>query len=501
MPPQPPSRFQNGPPTISPYTHQFPSHPSQTHQPPSLAAQGYLTNPQLSAFGAANGIGLGSGMGANAGFGVGGDQTGLNSHAARMGFAHAAQLQQQQHPHQQSHVMGGDHSTRQAGNKSRIRDVWRSNMDDEIGLLRELIDDYQYVAMDTEFPGIVGRPMGNFIDKSDYHYQTLRVNVDMLKIIQVGIALFNEKGETPPSKPTQEMLQKRPYIRKYFATHGNLPIAWQFNFRFDINKDMANQSSIESLREAGIDFDRLEREGIVSNEFATLMTTSGLVGLEEVKWLSFHGGYDFGYFTKCLMDQELPNDGTRFDHLMKIWFPTTYDVKHLMKYAIKLHSLGRLTPNDPSAGDILQQFEQKSGLESTAASMKIKRVGTAHQAASDSLLTGKIFFQIREKIFNGDISADHVGKIWGLSVGGTMQLPLFTAKDMANEKENNALSQQGNGGTATNGPSTPSTASVNLVTTPAAAQSHNTNGNNFHAMTPGNGVGVFGAFGSYLQGR
>lgn len=147
MPPQPPQRFQNGPPSISPYTHQFPSHPSQSHQPPSLA-QGYLTNPQLGAFGAANGIGLGSGMGANAGFGVGGDQTGLNSHAARMGFAHAAQLQQQQHPHQQSHVMSGDQSTRQAGgNKSRIRDVWRHNMEDEMGLLRELIDDYQYVAM------------------------------------------------------------------------------------------------------------------------------------------------------------------------------------------------------------------------------------------------------------------------------------------------------------------------------------------------------------------
>lgn len=147
MPPQPPNRFQNGPPSISPYTHQFPSHPSQSHQPPSLA-QGYLNNPQLGAFGAANSLGLGSGMGANAGFGMGGDQTGLNSHAARMGFQQAAQLQQQQqHPHQQSHAMGGDHSTRQAGNRSRIRDVWRNNMDEEVDLLQELIDDYQYVAM------------------------------------------------------------------------------------------------------------------------------------------------------------------------------------------------------------------------------------------------------------------------------------------------------------------------------------------------------------------
>ncbi|KAK8016412.1 cullulin 3 [Apiospora rasikravindrae] len=43
--------------------------------------------------------------------------------------------------------LGGDHSTQQACNKSPVRDVWRDNMDDEIGLLRELIDDYQCVAM------------------------------------------------------------------------------------------------------------------------------------------------------------------------------------------------------------------------------------------------------------------------------------------------------------------------------------------------------------------
>ena len=118
----------------------------------------------------------------------------------------------------------------------------------------------------------------------------------------------------------------------------------------------------------------------------------------------------------------------------------------------------------------------------------------AHQAASDSLLTGKIFFQIREKIYNGDISADHIGKIWGLSVGGTMNVPLYTGPNMvnaANDKENTPSS-------GANGPSTPSTASVGLVTTPAAAQSHNTNGNsilqNAGPMTPGGGGGVFGSF-------
>lgn len=497
--PQPPNRFQSGPPSISPYQHQFANHPSQSHaashQPPGYLGNSQLNNP----FGAAAGLGgLAAGINAGAGFGVGnlagaGEQTGLGSHAARMSFAHGGQLQQQAHPHQQAHGLGGDHNTRGGGAaKNRIRDVWRHNLNEEMAVLRELIDDYSYVAMDTEFPGIVGRPMGNFIDKSDYHYQTLRVNVDMLKIIQVGVALFNENGGVPPAKPAPEDLS--PTLRKYLATHGSIPYAWQFNFHFDIKEDMANESSIQSLQQAGIDFEKLRTEGIDPNAFAALMTTSGLVSDEEVKWLSFHGGYDFGYFTKCLMNQVLPNDGSRFEHIMKIWFPSTYDVKHLLKWAIKASTLGAFQPTDPAAAEILTKFEQKSGLEALAESFKIKRLGAAHQAGSDSLLTGKIFFQLKDKIFGGTIPDEHVGKTWGLSVGGTMTIPYTGgAGGIANEKEN-AASNLLNG--RANGPSTPGTSTINLVSTPAAAQSHNTNGNGISVtpMTPGGGGGVLGQF-------
>lgn len=336
--------------------------------------------------------------------------------------------------------------------------------------------------------------MGNFLDKSDYHYQTLRVNVDMLKIIQVGIALFNENGQTPPAKPEQlDSKDLSPTVRKYLAAHGSIPYAWQFNFHFDIKEDMANESSIQSLQQAGIDFEKLRVDGIDPNAFAALMTTSGLVSDEEVKWLSFHGGYDFGYFTKCLMNQVLPNDGGRFEHIMKIWFPSTYDVKHLLKWAIKAQSLGFFQPNDPAAAEILTKFEQKSGLEALAESFKIKRLGAAHQAGSDSLLTGKIFFQLKDKIFGGSIPDEHSGKTWGLSVGGTMTIPYTggPATGAHNDKENTPTT---NG--KSNGPSTPSTSTINLVSTPAAAQSHNTNGNGISLapMTPGGGGGVLGQF-------
>jgi CCR4-NOT transcription complex subunit 7/8 len=66
-------------------------------------------------------------------------------------------------------------------------------------------------TQDTEFPGVVARPIGNFKTSSDYHYQTMRCNVDLLKIIQVGITLANDDGEFPQECST-----------------------WQFNFRFSL---------------------------------------------------------------------------------------------------------------------------------------------------------------------------------------------------------------------------------------------------------------------------
>ncbi|KAI0377815.1 CAF1-domain-containing protein [Hypomontagnella monticulosa] len=482
----PPSRFGGGPPALAPYQHQFPSHPSQghatAHQPPTLANSAYLGNAQMSPF-AANGLGLGGGISAGAGFG---DQTGFASHAARSGFQHAVQLQQQ-HSHQ-AHNMGGERQTRSGGTgRVRIREVWKHNFEEEMIALMDLVEEFPYVAMDTEFPGIVGRPMGNFRGKSDYHYQCLRVNVDLLKVIQIGISLFNEKGETPSDRAAASN-EVGPNSRRH-PTQAQVPLAWQFNFKFSLKEDMYNQASIESLQQAGIDFNLLERDGIDPKKFASLFIVSGFVCYDNVKWISFHGGYDFGYLTKLLADQKLANDESEFDKIMKKWFPTTYDVKHLMKYAVKLHTTGLLSPQDPGSTEILQKFEQKSGLESIADALKIKRVGAAHQAGSDSLLTGKVFFQLREKIYNGEISDDHIGKVWGLGFSG-MEMPI-SIQNQTNNVEN--ASPGNTNGNVNGGPSTPSTVSVGLASTPAA-QAHNTNGMGMGPMTPGGGGGVFGSF-------
>lgn len=346
----------------------------------------------------------------------------------------------------------------------------------------------------------------------------------MLKVIQIGIALFNEDGEQPPARPNSTDSAD---LRRT-GGQAPMPYAWQFNFKFSLKDDMYNQTSIESLQQAGIDFALLERDGIDPYEFASLLIPSGLVCFDDVRWISFHGGYDFGYLTKLLVCRNLPCDEVEFDQIMKLYFPSTYDVKHLMKHAIKLHNSGMLTPNDPSSAEILQKFEQKSGLEHIAETLKLKRVGSAHQAGSDSLLTGRVFFELRKRIFSGEISDDHLGKVWGLGIpdfslvgitigsgnqgtgaGGNGGGQVENTPPGHSQGQNGNGNGNGNGNSAASGqngtPSTPNTGSVGLVSTPVAS-SNNTNGmgagsgsggsggSAMGPMTPGGGGGVFGQF-------
>ena len=46
--------------------------------------------------------------------------------------------------------------------------------------------------------------------------------------------------------------------------------------------------SVEQLQKAGFDFQRHEEFGILPNDFAELMITSGLVLSHDTKWISFH---------------------------------------------------------------------------------------------------------------------------------------------------------------------------------------------------------------------
>jgi CCR4-NOT transcription complex subunit 7/8 len=336
--------------------------------------------------------------------------------------------------------------------------------------------------------------MGAFNGKSDYHYQCLRCNVDLLKMLQLGITIFSDDGESPPASMSAAELgldTNQDETRRHAGGMVQIPTTWQFNFKFSLKDDMYSEVSIEALRQAGVDFQRLEIEGIEPFHFGALLVSSGLVCDEDVHWISFHGGYDFGYLTKLLLLLPLPDDEFEFDKFMKKFFPSIYDVKYLMKYAIRQHAMGQLTPLDPSTTEVLTKFDLRSGLENLAESLKVKRQGLAHQAGSDSLLTGKVFFKMRERIFNGEISDEHQCKVWGLGFPESSAPPanIHSTPQHYNQNLQENVTPNQNG--YSNGtPSTPNTGNAGLVSTPG----HNSNGGGMGPMTPGGAGGVFGAF-------
>ncbi len=111
--------------------------------PPSLAAHPSFvpgsSNPSQNPFTLASGN---NGLSGAGGLGGGGG-SGLASHAAQMGFAHGAALQQRQ----AEDAMGRISADGRGPTKGRIRDVWRGNLAQEMHVLRGLVERFPYISM------------------------------------------------------------------------------------------------------------------------------------------------------------------------------------------------------------------------------------------------------------------------------------------------------------------------------------------------------------------
>merc|ERR1712232_1396019 len=229
------------------------------------------------------------------------------------------------------------------------------NADEEMEIIREIIETHPFVAMDTEFPGIVVRPICDTFSP-DFHYKSLKVNVDLLKIIQLGLAFADADGNFAPGCP-----------------------CWQFNFKFNLNDDMFAQDSIDLLVNSGISFSDHASRGIDPHRFGELLMVSGLVLDDRVKWVSFHSGYDYGYLLKLLTTIELPNEEKSFFETLRLYFPNIYDIKYMTSLC------------DGHFG----------GLQKLADDLGCPRVGQEHQAGSDSLLTMSTYFELARQKFAG----------------------------------------------------------------------------------------------------
>lgn len=94
---------------------------------------------------------------------------------------------------------------------------------------------------------------------------------------------------------------------------------------------MYSQDSITLLQRSGLDFARHATNGIRPLEFISQLITSGLVLSDEVTWIAFHGGYDFGYLLSLLRNRPMPEDEGEFFEALSTWFPRLIDVKYLAR--------------------------------------------------------------------------------------------------------------------------------------------------------------------------
>lgn len=252
-----------------------------------------------------------------------------------------------------------------------IREVWASNLDEEMQTIAGLLDAYPYVGMDTEFPGVVATT------DSPNDYELIRRNASILKLIQFGITLSDGNGRMPVP----------------FST-------WQFNFQFDIGTDLSSSESISMLQEHGIDFARFAVDGIDPIDFGHLLVSSGLVYNDRIRYITYHGTYDFAYLMKAVRCRPLPTSAGEFLEELIHDIPHFIDIKNV-------------------AYD--RQSLTKSGLSKLADELNIIRIGAQHQAGSDSLVTLMCFMALAGKGSINDLFNRYDGRIYGIQTPRSMK--------------------------------------------------------------------------------
>jgi len=241
--------------------------------------------------------------------------------------------------------------------QNNIKEVYLDNFEEEMKKISLLIEKYPNISMDTEFPGFVFTNNIKSKNREFSTYSNIKTNVDRLKLIQIGITLADENGDYPSEYST-----------------------WQFNIDFDLKNDTYNPESIHLLINSGINLDILPERGIPPEKFGELFLTSGMVINDNISWITFHGSYDFAYLLKILTAQLLPENVESFIFDLDLYFKNYYDIKFLTQ----------------------NQEMFRGSLNKIAYDLDIERTGNQHQAGSDSLVTSKVYFKLRDLYYISD---------------------------------------------------------------------------------------------------
>ena len=257
-------------------------------------------------------------------------------------------------------------------NKDELIDVWKCNLKEETKRIKEYLDKgYTMIALDTEFPGIYYRHRSYDKSNTNNKYQEIKLNVDNLKPIQVGITIM---------KPN--------------STQKSGFLTWQFNLDFNVYTDTKKKEAIKMLKESGIDFDKMVKEGIDLNSFKKALEATTLLNNQRLTWVTFHGGYDFAYLIKVITKKNLPDNSNKFVVLCKQYFPYWFDVKVMLKAFGNLRFIS---------------------LKKLANHFNIRNEEGFHQAGFDSFITGRVFLKMIQDVFKGNGEELYLNKIYEIN--------------------------------------------------------------------------------------
>lgn len=240
-----------------------------------------------------------------------------------------------------------------------VIDVWADNVEEELTKISKLVETYRFIGMDTEFSGFIVKTYNNTPEDIKYHAE--QQNVNLLKLIQIGITLGDDKGNRPQPICT-----------------------WQFNFKFDVNSDIQAAESISLLRQSGIDFNKILEDGIDIYDFVPLFYASGLVMNDKINWITFQCGYDIAYLVKLVSAQPMPKSEADFAKVVKLYFPNYYDLRYI---------IGTIS-------------DQVGSLQDVANELNVHRYGPTHQAGSDSYVTLLSYYKAMQEHFGGNLTQE-----------------------------------------------------------------------------------------------
>ncbi|CAN0871567.1 Probable CCR4-associated factor 1 homolog 1 [Linum grandiflorum] len=217
-----------------------------------------------------------------------------------------------------------------------VRDVWNHNFHQEFYAMQASLRYYPIVSLDSEFPGFLHDTPR--YDSEEARFHKLKLNVDATSLIQLGFTLCN--------------------------SHGTVGGVWQFNFQFDLDRDLYCQKSIDFLTTHGIDFQKLKTHGVDRVKFASMF--AALIGRKQTP------------ITWAVTFRPVAESSQVFLDVLGRVFDSVVDIKFMANF--------------------FKETGSEIGLQKLADALGVKRSGEAHTAASDSLLTALVYFELKSKL-------------------------------------------------------------------------------------------------------